>query len=253
MKSPVVWYPEFLKAIIRILNRYQARTLRSRSRAWLRLALDIANADLAKLSEGDWINMQYEVAAFCDWLTVQSIMDDDIDMIEDELMVIEKVKAEGRLVDESEEEDFPRLPAREDIQNLQAVFRTNLNHLLFTPHEDPRIPIHLGISINMEVNISKSSKGRVVCSQNPSAEKSWENLGLFILTFFLGRNANMIHKCEECTKMYLADRKDQLYCNVRCRNRATQRRFREKTVNKSVSSRKHKRHKKGEKHGKKAR
>lgn len=173
---------------------------------WL---LNLADKDLSAISSGDWTNLEYELIAFHQVLPV----------------------ARGdRKVDYT-----ARIPTKKDVELFHSSIKKELNRLI---EESTAVfdtgPIVLHINPWMGVKISESDDGKLnkeIIQEHapwvvsPVAETRW-GASQYILSDLISRYAYIIRRCPECSKLFLADRKNQSYCSLKHQNYAAGRKYR---------------------------
>ncbi len=197
-------YPEIEKAIARIEKRQRARTSFEFYRVQLQWFLDLVELDLGTLSEGDWMNLRYEAL-------ITLFLPD----LSDEGFILPPPKDLHEFLPDD-------LPEKEDIRELQSQLQKRLNDFL-TPGGE------YSISSRMETRVKRiqapDGSVKIIFSRG---KKGDTERGLQIVASFLEDYGSLVNRCKECTRLFIADRSDQVYCSARCLNRVTQRRFREK-------------------------
>ena len=164
----------------------------SRAVEWL---LEFAQLDLNNLSPGQWTDLSAELAIFSKYGPVAS----------------RPPSIAGWIGSRS----MPS-PSRKDATAWQRLIRAALNSLLddgFAKFPPVQVTGHIYYFKSKDiVDTWIRAKGR---------EQS------FIYHAFrsLEGEVRRITRCEQCQRIYLADRKTQKFCSIKCQGRATQRRF----------------------------
>lgn len=215
---------------------------------WL---LGLVQHNLDKLSSGDWLNLQHEIVVFV-WLggpALESPADTIAEL----------------------ETDIPSLPSSSVIADLQAIALRHLNELLengrtkFTPHNLSLMVRKVGpIGSRMRKFLSHKVERKFYPSdecfltyETSSSLTAFE----YALAQLLASTGAYLRRCDECCKLFLADRRNKKFCSTTCLSRVTTRRLRQKERERRTGalpqSRRDKRspkdlpRQKGEQHGKK--
>ena len=178
---------------------------------------------LAELSTGQWTDLCYEINVFGDSFLPGT---DRFPILPSYgLSVLDwegNVRCAGKdiklLVHKaSKNERLPlRLPTRAKVEELQKeVYR-----LLDTFLRDDRCSLPLPkIDLNI-IRFPDLDQSLTQLIVDRPQELFTYNISLLVCS-----HALRIRRCPECTRIFLADRKNQLYCSVRCQSRVASRKY----------------------------
>jgi len=164
----------------------------SRSLEWL---LEFSQLDLNNISPGQWTDLSAELAVFSKYGPVAT----------------RPPSIAGWLGSRS----MPS-PSRKEASAWQRLIRVALNSLVdegFAKFPQVQVTGHIYYFKSQDiVDTGIRAKGR---------EQS------FIYHAFrsLEDEVRRIKRCEQCQRIYLPDRRTQIFCSIKCQGRATQRRF----------------------------
>lgn len=164
----------------------------SRSLEWL---LEFSQLDLKHLSPGQWTDLSAELAVFSRYGPV----------------VTKLPLIEGWLGSRS----MPR-PSPKEAAAWQGLIRAPLNALL-----DKGLAKFPPVQVTGHIYYLKSAEKVATWIHAKGREQS------FIYHAFrsLEGEIRRIKRCEQCQRIYLADRRTQKFCSIKCQGRAMQRRF----------------------------
>ncbi len=191
--------------------------------------LQFAKTDLSGLSSGDWSNLRYEIEA----LTRINIFS-----ISKNTMAINSIKDWTGLASPDEIRQsrsyaqvwaLQKLPSVKAAYTLQDKTRDHIYGII----DNGKTALHLSkLHIHIfdmdrtgraTINDSRISLGwgkRLSCD-------SIESIFGFRLIELLAQFAPRIRRCPECTKVNLADRRNQKFCSVKCQSRSYMRKYRD--------------------------
>ncbi len=201
------WSPEILKARERILTTPNGNGQESRNNpraAAMRWAINLAWAEIDKLSEGDFSNLQYEI----DWFRRVDI----------EAPFIEPI-----LEFQDKELGPPPLSAKESIGKVQTWFRESLSTIAQRNPDEP------GVSFQAPATIHRlswiASHQRWVSPIDAFRQDAGEPQLCSALFFLLKHHAEDIRTCPcgDCQHIFLRDRRNQEFCSKRCQERQAKR------------------------------
>ena len=195
--SPTAKVEELRKAFQRI-----GHTPRDR----MKWTLKFAQRDLTTLSDGDWLNLAFEVAAF----TRFGMLGEPVFTRGSELF--------GSLHDPIWANFLGpvAVPTQEEITGLQASTKQKITHLAVAK----ATAVELGNTSLRVYPFGKFGGIVHVVTELPSGRFN------YVLAHLLADHLGRLRRCPECGLLFLADRRNQRYNSVRCQNRAASRRFR---------------------------
>lgn len=202
----------------------------------MRWFLNFAQRDLSILSDGDWHNLEYELTA----LRCLGIPDAK--------GVWSGLKGEG-ITSSFDYPDIEKqgkgLMRREEITSFQALTQQTIEKILkkqslpfkfpslqrilfFDPPRTLRSV--LGNKLITDAQLLDAILPGMGWIERVSAENPTEVLSYLMLDL-LKEHAGLVRKCPEfehkgCHRLFLADRKNQDFCSVKCQGRAATRRYR---------------------------
>jgi len=197
---------------------------------WL---LRFAKVDLAKLSEGQWLDLEKEVKFF---------VVEGPPGLRVRWNVGKKSRRSWRIeTSASPSPAFrPTIFWRSYVAKLQKLLREWLDQLMqYHIIEFSRMPLTLRFSH------PKQFLPRLSDAELPENGGCYVYFDNYVDTFtynvahILGAHSGRLRLCAECKAIFLADRRQQVFCSSRCLNRVTQRRWREKQKKKQ-QTKKHK-------------
>ena len=200
---PVVEESELLRAVARIGGPVEG----------LRWLLRFAQADLPKLTSGQWVDLGAELIAFTLWGPVGSASSQRRP----------QQSAEKSLLSALNVHNAPRVATafwgthplpQPLIAKAQGLLRSGIESVLQTgaatfPPVQLNFSIHKGHKSPLFV-VSANALPRVFA---------------YRAACLLGEYMEGIRRCAECQTLFLIDRRDQKYCSTRCLSRVSQRRF----------------------------
>lgn len=187
---------------------------------WL---IRFAQLNLNHLSRGQWIDLGYEINVFgdmllptsdrftlfpsyglsmLDWEGKERCHEDDIPLL------VQKASKDQRL-------PLP-LPTPEVIASLQKEAFQRLNTFL----REDRVPMPLP---SIDINVIRFPPSDQVLIQLVVVKP--QELFTYNMTFLICAHPLHIRRCLECSRIFLADRKNQVYCSVRCQARVATRKY----------------------------
>ncbi len=174
--------------------------------------------DLEALSPSEWMVIAYEVASFTE-------------AAGPEQHSIPLASASGWSVQALPHDTLEyTLPSRKDAIHLQHVIRAHLEQLW--QHGVAPIKFSDLTLIVIAPGAFDDRHGSILVSTKPKA-KEFEYRVAVLLADFAGR----IRACQECQRIFLAARRDQLFCDPRCQMRVASRKWRK--VNKRKLKKEH--------------
>ncbi len=212
-------YAELEKALARIGDT-PAKAMQ-RILSWVR-------CDLSALSQGDWFNLRYEIAIFVQTgplgLKVpirQGTTQKDWSW---------RLRKKGVDVpDETPEKEIQqrRLPSAEAVQELLDGVGRHLEELIQTGETgfpQPKATLRV-------LHLKEQDRVASLLLPDLTEEDTRENAFWFYFANLLTLYAYRIRRCPEsghpkCQSIFLADRRNQEYCGVRCRSRVASRQYR---------------------------
>lgn len=171
---------------------------------WL---LDFIQRDLDALTPSEWMVIAYEVAAFGEEANPGTD-------------AIPTAAASGWSVQAIPHETlFYTLPSRKEAMHLQTLIRGHLEHLW----EHGVAPVtfsDLTLVVTMPGALHER-RGSLLVATKPKT-KEFEYRVAVLMAQYSGR----IRQCQECHRIFLAIRSDQLFCTTRCQMRVATRKYR---------------------------
>ncbi len=181
----------------------------------MKWAVRFAQCDLSTISEGDWLNLAYEVTAFTRYGVVrrpwnfQKVLKWAPGKPRPYLAKAESVPGWGDAGSPVE------LPKREVVIPLQAITLGALHSLAEQEFASFNLPaVWLDV-----IRLEPSSPGTVQPVTTP------EGAFTYHLAHLLAENAGNLRRCPECQKFFVADRRNQRYCTVSCQTRVASRKY----------------------------
>ena len=163
--------------------------------------------DLDALTPSEWMVLAYEVASFA-----------EADSSDTHAMPI--VLASGWSVQAIPGETLHyTLPSRKEAVQLQRTIRGYLEHL-WTHAVAPVTFADLTLVVTMPGALH-ARHGSILVATKPKT-KEFEYRFAVLLAHHVGR----IRRCQECQRIFLAARSDQLFCDPRCQMRVASRKWR---------------------------
>ncbi len=163
--------------------------------------------DLEALTPSEWMVMAYEAASF-------------VEAPGPEKHTLPIASASGWSVQALPEERLDyTLPSRKEAIQLQRIVRAHLEHLW----QDGIAPIRFS-DLTLIVTVPGTldeRHGSLLVSTKPKA-KEFEYRVAMLLT----QNSGRVRLCQECQRVFLAARRDQLFCDPRCQMRVASRKWR---------------------------
>lgn len=218
------FFSELQKASIRIENGVLHGKAGDSPRAAMRWILEFAKKELSSLSEGQWSDLRYEVESLARYgITVEGLERSD-------LTGNEQWPLEPRNDYENRPGDIPEsvtgadawllqhLPSQETITALQANVRDMIERIL----DSERISLPLPSNTEYHVlYVPQEDRGYRYLSVKERPAAFLCNL-LPLLEQYIGR----IRRCPGCQAVFLADRRDQAFCQTKCQSLVNMRRYR---------------------------
>ncbi len=181
----------------------------------MKWAVRFAQCDLSTISEGDWLNLAYEVTAFTRYGVVRRPWS---------LHKVLKWAPGKPLPYLAKAESTPgwgdarspvELPKKEVVIPLQAITLGALHSLVEQEVASFKLP-----AVWLEViRLEPSSPGTV------QPVSTAEGAFTYHLAHLLAENAGNLRRCPECQKFFVADRRNQRYCTVSCQTRVASRKY----------------------------
>ena len=174
-------------------------------KAWMNWILKFARTELHGLSTGGWMDLGYEIALFT-------------------LVGPPEAMQVGRSIasraHERETEGSPwlcRLPEPKEVAALQALADHHVEALITTRTTDfPPFQARMRVE-----NDPRHDLGSLIVSPKTTRQSF-----LYGLARLLAIHAARLRRCPSCAMRFLANRRDQQYCSIRCLSRITMRRHR---------------------------
>jgi hypothetical protein len=197
---------------------------REMKRAWERITttpngtigwlVNFIQLDLDSLTPSEWMIIAYEVASFAEGASLEK----------HSLLI---ASASGWSVQAVPHEMLEyTLPSRQEAIQLQRTIRGRLNHLwqhAVAPFKFPSLTL-----IATAPGAFNDRHGSLLVSTKPKT-KEFE----YRVAVLLAHHAGRVRSCQECHRIFLAARRDQLFCDPRCQMRVASRKWR-KTNKKKV-------------------
>lgn len=186
----------------------------------MKWALRIAQCDLGNLSAGDLGNLQYEIAL------VAVFGANPKQMLSGEKHILPFFDWSGH-PSQQEPDAMPptasqkgyyndgRLPSVDTISAIQTSTQKHLKNFLEDGTTTLTLSITRGVSVHSQVD-------------EPLMMSFGQPIDCFSYVFLelLGMHGHRVRRCPECIIIFLADRRNQAYCSVRCQSRVATRRYR---------------------------
>ncbi|MFY4729122.1 hypothetical protein [Nitrospira sp. BLG_2] len=163
--------------------------------------------DLEALTPSEWMVNAYEVASFAE-------------AAGPEKHSLPVASASGWSVQALPEERLEyTLPSRKEAIQLQRTIRAHLEHLW--QHGLAPVKFSDLTLIVTAPGALDDRSGSLLVSTKPKA-KEFE----YRVAVLLAHNAGRVRACEECQRIFVAARRDQLFCDPRCQMRVASRKWR---------------------------
>ncbi len=163
--------------------------------------------DLEALTPTEWTLVAFEIAAFVD-----ETGDRYGGMVAPE---------SGWSVDGvPQAKNYQTIPSRKEAQDIQTTVLAQLEfywHEGYTAFTFPQMTL-----VVASPGEGSDEAGTIIVSAKRKA-KEFE----YRFVHLLAQTGDYIRRCPECTTIYLAIRRDQIYCHPRCQNRVAARKWRE--------------------------
>ena len=188
----------------------------------MRWVLKFAQADLPKYSEGQWADLATEVAIFIGRGPLVSV-GRNITHLGAAFDWSGPPPKSARLKEEWV--TYAPHPSRQQVLALQKHTKEALD--IFAQRKELKFvlgPLH------MTLEPWRVSRGGLSLKSHTPVDAFKFHLAL-LFSHYYGR----VRSCGECSTLFLADRRNQLYCATRCLTRVTQRRWRERHMKKKPS------------------
>ena len=170
--------------------------------------------DLDALTPSEWLVLAYEVASFA-----------EADGQDRHAMPI--VSASGWSVQAMPGEMLEyTLPSRKEATQLQRTIRGHLEHL-WANAIAPVTFANLTLVVTLP-GAFHDRHGSILVVTKPKT-KEFE----YRVAVLLAHHAGRIRRCQECQRIFLAARRDQLFCDPRCQMRVASRKWRKGSKQKS--------------------
>ena len=189
---------EYEKAMERI------QTMPDGAVGWL---LTFLQTDLEALTPTEWTLVAFEVAAF---------VDETGDRYGGMVAPESGWSVEGVPL----AKNYQTIPSRKEGQDIQAAALEQLErywHEGYTAFTFPQMTL-----VVVSPGEGSDEAGTIFVSAKRKT-KEFE----YRFVHLLAQTGDYIRRCPECAKIYLAIRRDQLYCHPRCQNRVAARKWRE--------------------------
>lgn len=197
--------PAFQKQFDREMTKARERitTIPNGEIGWL---VNFIQLDLDALTPSEWMVLGYEVASFV-----------EADGPSSHAMSV--VSATGWSVQAIPGETLHfTLPSRKEAIQLQRTIRGYLEHL-WTHAVAPVTFADLTLVVTMPGALFRH--GSILVATKPKT-KEFE----YRFAVLLAHHAGRIRRCRECLRIFLAARRDQLFCDPRCQMRVASRKWR---------------------------
>jgi hypothetical protein len=163
--------------------------------------------DLEALTPSEWMIIAYEVASFAE-------------AAGPEKHSLPIASASGWSVQALPEEPLEyTLPSRKEALQLQRTIRAHLEHLW--QHGIAPVKFSDLTLVVTAPGAFDDRYGSLLVSTKPKA-KEFE----YRVVVLLAHNAGRILACQECQRIFVAARRDQLFCDPRCQMRVASRKWR---------------------------
>ena len=175
---------------------------------WL---LEFAQRDLSLLSEGDWLNLSYEVIAFARFGLLKQP--------HQKTLVRRNARSSGLITTSPEWEDITEdvtLPSKDEIAKLRRFTWEQIEAIVQKDVADIDVG-HIRIRLKRIPPTWVYTRLIVDLLESGFA---------FHLAHHFADQAAWIRRCPECTKYFLAERRNQLYCSSSCQTRMASRKYR---------------------------
>ena len=171
---------------------------------WL---VNFIQLDLDSLTPSEWMVLAYEVASFA-----------EADGPDRHTMPIASASGWSVQAIPSESLEYT-LPSRKEAMQLQRTIRGNLEHL-WQHAIAPVTFSDLTIIVTLP-GAFHERRGSILLSTKPKS-KEFE----YRFAVLLAHHAGRVRTCQECPRVFLAARRDQLFCDPRCQMRVASRKWR---------------------------
>jgi hypothetical protein len=176
--------------------------------------LKFSQLDLTELSQGDLVNLQYEIAGFRGFHLLLS-PPGHVQLVP---------SRESQFWLPSIQEEY--IPQEKEIRTLQGLIRERIKDIIQKPPGNLRDRATSLGPANVQFSASSFDGKRSqlqIYSDSPS-ERFLINMA-FLFALFI----HHLHACLDCQKIFRATRTDQKYCSLRCQSRVALMNFRQKS------------------------
>ena len=197
-KAAQEFQQEYQKAIERI------RTMADGAVGWV---LKFLQTDLETLTPTEWTLVAFEVAAF-------------VDETGDRYGGMVAPESGWSVEGVPNAENYQTIPSRKEAQDIQAAVLEQLErywHEGYTAFTFPQMTL----VVVSPGGFSDETGTIFVVAKRKAKEFEYRFVHL------LAQSGDYIRRCPECARIYLAIRRDQVYCQPRCQNRVAARKWRE--------------------------
>jgi hypothetical protein len=191
-----------------LLNAYDR--IGGNSSEVMRWVLSFVHRDLKKISQGDWLNLRYEITAFVRFGPSRI----PIDRRRSKIALTEWVSAPAGWADIGSSLAFPQ---DREIRRMQSYASGQLSSL----RDEGFAYFNLG-QTKLRVSNLRGLHGNL----SPKLDSAWAAFK-YHLAFLLADHPKRILKCPECNILFLRERRNQLYCSRTHQNRSASRKYRD--------------------------
>ncbi len=188
-------------------------------RAWQRIVsttggpigwiLNFVQHDLEALAPSEWNLLAFDVAA----LSFKFPTEGWGNLDQEDVWSIRLFREERHLL--------ASLPSRKEGQELQAILLAHLNQWFTTQRLAVCFPkLTIEIAEERDPDINQSFVMAYVKMDHIA--KRFE----YCFAYLFAEHASYIRRCQECSRIFLAKRHDQIYCTPRCQTRVATRKWR---------------------------
>jgi len=197
-KAEQDFHQEYQKAIERI------RTMQDGAVGWV---LTFLQTNLEALTPTEWTLVAFEIAAF-------------VDETGDRFGGMVAPESGWSVEGVPNAKNYQTIPSRKEALDIQTAVLAQLElywHEGYTAFTFPQMTL-----VVVSPGSFSDEAGTIFVSAKRKA-KEFE----YRFVHLLAQSGDYIRRCPECAKIYLAIRRDQLYCQPRCQNRVAARKWRE--------------------------
>jgi hypothetical protein len=189
-------------------------------RAWQRITgtpggpmgwiLNFAQRDLEPLVPSEWNLLAFEVAAFAFQFPVSAWGN----LSQEDVWSVRLFHGEQHLV--------ASLPSRKEGQELRTMLLSHLNQFVSTKSLSVSIP-----KLTIEIDVERLPQlDRPIVSAVVKMDRVAKRFE-YCFAHLLAHHAPNVRRCQECSRIFLAKRHDQIYCTSRCQTRVASRKWRD--------------------------